>query len=154
VGAGPRQPLRSPIRPAGPWPLTAPLPDWQVAGLIVAFGLLMLLDRQNPRWPVHLTWNAPFLEIGQKDPVLLLPNVDPDVLVLGRPYTRSWNELENRMETVPLEDGVYTVSQSELWTPATVVAPTRAGKTVNVTLLLLASAPDRLRCIPIAPPNG
>src|SRR3954452_19873254 len=55
-----------PIRPAGPWPLTAPLPDWQIVSLLVAFAVLLLLDRQNPRWPVHLTWNAPFVAVGQK----------------------------------------------------------------------------------------
>src|SRR5215212_125952 len=68
-----------PIRPAGPWPLTAPLATWQVVALVVAFALLLLLDRQNPFWPVHLTWEAPFVEIGHKDPLLILPDVDPDV---------------------------------------------------------------------------
>src|SRR4051794_10881331 len=45
-----------PIRPAGLWPLSAPLPDWQVVALVAGCALLLLLDRQNPRWPLHLTW--------------------------------------------------------------------------------------------------
>jgi hypothetical protein len=128
--------LDPPIRPAGPWPLTAPLTEWQVVGLVVLFAVL-LLDRQNPRWPVHLTWTPPFVELGAQDPLLRLVSADPDVLVLGRPYTRTWNELENRMETMPQEDAVYTVGQAELCTHATVVAPTRAGKTFNVTIPLI-----------------
>src|SRR4051794_9647000 len=109
-----RSRLDPPIRPTGPWPLTAPLPTWQIVGLVVVFAVLIVLDRQNPRWPVHLTWTPPFVEVGQKDPVLILPAVEPDVLVLGRPYSRTWNELENRMDTVPQEEGVYTVGQAEL----------------------------------------
>src|SRR3954465_5551395 len=31
-----------PIRPSGPWPLTAPLAAWQVVALVVGFALLLL----------------------------------------------------------------------------------------------------------------
>src|SRR4051812_39278964 len=58
-----------PIRPAGLWPLTTPLPTWQVVALVAGFALLLILDRQNPRWPLHLTWTRPFIEVGHRDPV-------------------------------------------------------------------------------------
>lgn len=126
-----------PIRPAGLFPLQAPLLDWQIAALLGILVVLLLLDRQNPRWPIHLTWEKPFFELGGKTPVLPLPAVDPQVLVLGRPYSRIWDETENSMVTTLLEEEVYTINQAELCTHATVVAPTRAGKTYNVTIPLI-----------------
>jgi hypothetical protein len=62
--------------------------------LVVVFVVLLLLDRQNPSWLLHLTWTPPFLEIGAQDPLLRLPLVDPDLLVLGQPYTYIGNEHE------------------------------------------------------------
>lgn len=129
------RPTDPPLMPVGP--LHAPLATWEVAALVGAFALLVVLDRQKSTWPVHLTWRPPFLEFGRRARALVLPPVKPNVLVLGRPYDRAWDDLHNRMVETALWHEVYAVNQAELCTHATVVAPTRAGKTYNVTIPLI-----------------
>jgi hypothetical protein len=135
LAAAHHRPSDPPLLPVGS--LHAPLPVADVAALVVVFFLLVFLDRQNETWPIHLTGGAPFVEWGRRERALVLPPVDPDLLVLGRPYERTWDDLQNHMIETPLWDQVYTVSQAELCTHATVVAPTRAGKTFNVTIPLI-----------------
>jgi hypothetical protein len=135
LAAAHHRPTDPPLLPVGP--LHAPLPAPDVTALVAAFFLLVCLDRQNATWPIHLTWRAPFVEFGPRERALVLPEVAADVLVLGRPYERTWDDLQNHMIETPLGDQVYTVSQAELCTHATVVAPTRAGKTFNVTIPLI-----------------
>jgi hypothetical protein len=132
-----------PLPPMGYFPLAHPLTPWQIAALLAGLMLLLALDRQTPAWPIHLAWKLPPIEIGRVEPQLRLPVVPPELLVLGRPYRRTWNEMTNAMDETPLEDTVYTASLAELCTHATVVAPTRAGKTFNITIPLIEFT-DRL----------
>src|SRR5438034_1297644 len=83
----------------------------------------------DPFYRDLLRWLALFLAYPFYRPVTNLP--------------RTWNEMANQMDETPLEDEVYTASLAELCTHATVVAPTRAGKTYNVTIPLIEFT-DRL----------
>jgi hypothetical protein len=132
-----------PLPPIGYFPLAHPLTAWQIVALFGGLLLLLALDRQTLAWPIHLTWQWPFIEIGRSAPRLRLPSVQAELLALGRPYRRLWNEMANQMDETLLPNEVYTASVAELCTHVTIVAPTRAGKTYNITIPLIEFT-DRL----------